>query len=94
MVLVYFDSSQLVLVVEKSCVGIIGNIGKSLGKHGFSSDSDAVWMVFVQLALAAARFARINSTTNINFRHQTFLHSKVMIKSNGLKYNLVQNYFC
>ena len=72
MALVYFVSSKLVLVVEKNCVGIVGEIGKSIGKHGFSSDSDAVWMVFVQLALAADGFARINSTTNNKFYHQTF----------------------
>ena len=48
MVLVYFKSSQLVLGVEKTCVGIVGKIGKSIGKHGFSADSDDIWMVFVQ----------------------------------------------
>ena len=57
MALVYFESSQLVLVVEKNCVGIVGKIGKSIGKHGFSSDSDDVWMVFVQLPLAVDDFA-------------------------------------
>ena len=86
MALVYFESSQLVLVVEKSCVGIVGKIGKSIGKHGFSADSDAVWMVFVQRALAADTFADFFSSTNINFHHQLFLHRKDMIKSNGLKY--------
>ena len=54
MALVYFESSQLVLVVEKSCVGIVGKIGKSIGKHGFSADSDDVWMVFVQRPLGGA----------------------------------------
>ena len=57
MALVYFESSQLVLVVVKTCVGIIGKIGKSIGKHGFSADSDAFGMVFVQLPLAADNFA-------------------------------------
>jgi len=57
MALVYFESSQLVLVVEKNCVGIVGKIGKSIGKHGFSADSDAFGMVFVQLPLAADNFA-------------------------------------
>ena len=47
MVPVYFDSTELVLGAEKSCVGIVGNIGKSIGKHGFSADSDDIWMVFV-----------------------------------------------
>ena len=56
MVLVYFESSQLVLGVEKSCVGIIGKIGKSIGKRGFSADSDAIWMVFVQRPPAANQF--------------------------------------
>ena len=91
MVLVYFESTQLVLFVEKTCVGIVGKIGKSIGKHGFSADSDAFGMVFVQLPLAADQFARINSTTNINFHHQTFFHRKVMIKSNGLKYFRAKN---
>ena len=36
--------------------------------------------------LAAATFARIYSSTNINFHHQTFFHRKVVINSNGLKY--------
>ena len=57
MPLVYFETFQLVLVAEKNCVGIVGKIGKSIGKHDFSSDSDAVWMVFVQLKLASAKFA-------------------------------------
>ena len=91
MALVYFESTQLVLVIEKNCIGIVGKIGKSIGKHGFSSDSDAIWMVFVQLLLAADNFARINSTTNNNFHHQTFFHRKVMIKSNGLKYFRAKN---
>ena len=91
MALVYFEPSQLVLVVEKNCVGIVGKFGKSIGKYGFSSDSDAVWMIFVQLTLAANRFARINSTTNNNFHHQTFFHRKVMIKSYGLKYFRAKN---
>ena len=56
MTVVYFDTFQLVLVAEKNCVGIVGKIGKSIGKHDFSSDSDAVWMVFVQLPLAADDF--------------------------------------
>ena len=86
MALVYFESTQLVLVIEKNCIGIVGKIGKSIGKHGFSADSDAFGMVFVQLPLAANRFAEFFSSTNINFHHQTFFHRKVMIKSNGLKY--------
>ena len=57
MAVVYFASSQLVLVAEKICVGIVGKIGKSIGKHGVSSDSDDVWMVFVQLPLAVDDFA-------------------------------------
>ena len=51
MTVVYFDTFQLVLVAEKNCVGIVGKIGKSIGKHGFSSDSDDIWMVFVQRPL-------------------------------------------
>ena len=93
MPLVYFESFQLVLVAEKNCVGIVGKIGKSIGKHGFSSDSDAVWMVFVQLPLAADTFAEFFSSTNINFHHQTFFYRKVMIKSNGLKYVWTKNNF-
>ena len=77
MALVYFESSQLVLVVEKNCVGIIGKIGKSIGKHGFSADSDAILMVFVQLPLAADNFADFFSSTNINFHHQTFSSGKL-----------------
>ena len=91
MPLVYFETSQLVLVAEINCVGIVGKIGKSIGKHGFSADSDAFGMVFVQLPVAAATFARINSTTNNNFHHQTFFHRKVMIKSYGLKYYRTKN---
>ena len=92
MALVYFESTQLVLVIEKNCIGIVGKIGKSIGKHGFSADSDAFGMVFVQLPVAAATFARINSTTNNNFHHQTFFHRKVIIKSYGLKYILAKKY--
>ena len=44
-------------------------------------------------ALAVANFARINSTTMRELITKLFFHMKVMIKSNGLKYNLVQNYF-
>ena len=74
MALVYFESSQLVLVVEKSCVEFVGKLGKSIGKHGFSADSAAVWMVFVQLPITAGDFADFFSPTNINFHHQTFFH--------------------
>ena len=92
MALVYFESSQLVLVAEQTCVGIVGKIGKSIGKHGLSADSDAIWMVFVQLAPAAGWFARIKSTTNNNFHHQPFFHRKHMIKCYGLKYFRTKKY--
>ena len=86
MVLVYFKSSQLVLGVEKSCVGIVGKIGKSIGKRGFSADSDAIGMGFVQRPPAGDDFVEFNSSTNNIFHSKLFFHRKLMIKSNGLKY--------
>ena len=93
MALVYFESSQLVLVVEKKCVGIVGKIGKSIGKHGFSPDSDAIWVVFVQQIAAADDFVSVYSTSNNHFHIEIFFQVKHMIKCYGLKYVWVQNYF-
>ena len=44
---IYFESTQLVLVADKSSPEFVGKIGKSVGIDIFSSDSDVFWLVFV-----------------------------------------------
>ena len=85
MALVYFESSQLVLVVDKNCVGIVGKIGKSIGIHRFSADSDVILMVFVHQLLCVGFFSSFFYEKK-HFYCRIFFHSKDMINSYGLKY--------